>query len=126
MRIQTEDFDLERILRGVKNLRDGAIVIFLGMVRKEPELAALEYEAYEDMALTKIKNLEKEAVKRFGLTKALIIHRKGRLRVGERVVMVTCSAPHRREAFEACRWLTSEMKKMVPIWKQMVYNDQDD
>lgn len=92
----------------------------MGVVRREKGVRALEYESYDEMAGEKIEQLRKEAMKRFDLIKVVVIHRKGRLKVGERAVIVACSAPHRREAFRACEWLISAVKRTVPIWKKEV------
>ena len=100
--------------------RVGAVVSFIGTVRGEKRLKAIDYEAYDEMAARKLEQLRKQAIKKFGLIKAEIIHRKGRLAVGEKVIMVACSAPHRKEAFRGCEWLVMEIKKIVPIWKTEV------
>jgi len=98
----------------------GAVVSFIGIVRREHDLKAIDYEAYDEMAGSKLEELRLQAIKRFKLTDAIMVHRKGRLKVGEKVVIVACSAPHRKEAFKACEWLISEVKKIVPIWKREV------
>ncbi len=118
--IRNQDFSVEAVLSEVMDPRAGAIVVFIGTVRKEGKLKALDYDAYDEMVVEKLEKLRKEAKKTFSLTEAAAVHRKGRLAVGERVVIVACSAPHRREAFRACDWLISEIKKVVPIWKREI------
>jgi len=118
--VQRRDFSIGRILGEVADSKAGAIVSFIGTVRKESGLKAIDYEAYDEMADRKLEELRVQAVKRFRLTKAIVIHREGRLKAGEKVVIVACSAPHRKEAFKACEWLISEVKKVVPIWKKEV------
>ncbi len=107
-------------MEGVRDQRAGAVVAFVGTVRSEEGVEALHYEAYDGMAASTLEKLRDEAIRNFGLAKASIVHRKGEIGVGERVVIVTCSAPHRKEAFKAVDWLVSELKKKVPIWKRVV------
>ena len=119
-RREGEMFRIREILNELKDDRAGATVMFIGSVRGGGQLKALHYEMYDEMATKCINHLKTEAVKKFKLTGAAVFHQKGRLRVGEMVVIVACTAPHRRDAFKACQWLTSEMKKTVPIWKKKV------
>jgi len=118
--IQKRDFSVERVMAGMIDPKAGAVVSFIGTVRDERGLRAIDYEAYDEMAREKLDELRQRAVKRFKLTRAVVIHREGRLKVGEKVVIVACSAPHRKEAFKACEWLIAEVKKVVPIWKREV------
>ena len=117
-KLQSKDFSINTIAEKLRNPKSGAIVMFIGIVRKEPDLKALVYKAFDEMVEKKAKQLEKAVIDRFHLNDAVIIHRKGELTPGDNVVIVACSAPHRREAFRACQWLTSEMKKTLPIWKE--------
>ncbi len=118
IRIQRQPFSIEQVLKSVRTPRAGAVVSFIGTVRKEGQLRALAYESYDEMAVKKLEELRRKAIKRFGLIEASIVHRKGRLKIGEKVVIVAASAPHRKEAFEGCEWLIAELKKVVPIWKK--------
>ena len=120
MRIQRKNFSIERTLSRMRSPRVGAIVAFVGLVRKEDKLRALNYEVYDEMAAKQLERIRLEAQKRFKLVRTAIIHRKGRIPVGEKVIIVACSAPHRKEAFEACQWLLSRIKKIVPIWKEEI------
>jgi molybdopterin synthase catalytic subunit len=120
MTIQKRDFSIGRVLEDVMDSKAGAVVSFIGSVRRERGLKAIDYEAYDEMARIKLEELRAQAIKKFKLTDAVVVHRKGRLKVGEKVVIVACSAPHRKEAFKACEWLISEVKKVVPIWKREV------
>ena len=115
--IQDAPFDLEALVDLVRDDRAGAIVLFLGTVREEPGVAALEYEAYESMAVKQLERLRVTAQKTLGITEMAIVQRTGRLRIGEASVAVACSAPHRQAAFDACAWAMEELKKSVPIWK---------
>ena len=120
MAVRKRSFSIGRILEDMMNPKAGAVVSFIGIVRKERGLRAIDYEAYDEMADSKLDGLREQAIIKFKLTKAVVVHRKGRLKVGEKVVIVACSAPHRKEAFKACEWLISEVKKVVPIWKKEV------
>jgi len=118
--IQSRDLSVERIFADVTNPHAGATVIFVGTVRKDRKLKALDYEAYDEMAVRELNQLKRQAAKKFKLTEVAVVHRKGRLAVGDKVIIVACSAPHRQEAFKACEWLVSEIKKIVPIWKKEI------
>ena len=105
---------------------DGALCLFLGVVRGENEgrpVVRLEYEAYEDMALPMIEEIAAEARGRFGVSDVRIVHRLGRLEVGEVSVAVAVVSPHRAEAFAACRYAIDTLKARVPIWKKEFYAD---
>lgn len=104
----------------------GATVTLDGYVRrftKGRETLHLVYEAYEPMALSEIKKLIKASKARFPIRWVGIIHRLGRLEIGETSVVISVASPHRRAAFEACEWLIQELKRTVPIWKKEVYAD---
>jgi len=106
----------------------GGIALFLGVTRQErsaggQELAALDYEAYPEMAEQQLEALAKQARARWPILKLAILHRTGRVGVGEPSVAIAISTPHRAEAFEACRFLIDELKKDVAIWKKEVWAD---
>jgi len=103
----------------------GATVTFTGTTRREAEgheVVALEYEAYEPMALREMEAIAQEAGRRYGARVALA-HRLGRVAVGEASVAIAAAAGHRAEAFAACRHAIDEVKRRVPIWKQSVHAD---
>jgi molybdopterin synthase catalytic subunit len=105
---------------------DGAACLFLGVVRNENggrAVTHLEYEAYEEMALPLMEGIAAEAVRRFGVTEVRLVHRLGRLEIGEASVAVAAASPHRAEAFAACRWAIDTLKAEVPIWKKEFYAD---
>ena len=83
----------------------------------------LVYEAYEPMALREMKRLGEQAHERFDIAHIGIVHRTGRLEIGDTSVVISVSAPHRRAAFEACQWAIRELKRTVPIWKKEVFAD---
>ncbi len=106
------DFEIARI----RSKSDGAIVTFVGQVRDDGN-EFLEIEIYDEMALRQMRRLAEEARSKFKVGNITIIHRKGKLKVGENIVLIAVAAPHRKEAFDACEWLIDELKKVIPIWK---------
>jgi molybdopterin synthase catalytic subunit len=105
---------------------DGALALFTGVVRNENAGRAvlhLEYEAYEEMALTEMETIADEARRRWPITAIRIVHRLGRMAIGETSVAVAVASPHRAEAFEACRFAIDTLKRTVPIWKKEFYAD---
>jgi molybdopterin synthase catalytic subunit len=110
----------------VRSHRAGAVCTFLGTVREmtgDRRTASLEYEAYPEMALTKMAELETQARQRWPILDAAIVHRVGHLELGEVSVVVAVSCPHRHQAFDACRWLIDTLKEVVPIWKKELWAD---
>jgi molybdopterin synthase catalytic subunit len=105
----------------------GGIAVFLGTTRSETResrtLLALDYEAYRDMALRQLSDLVATARGRWPITRCALLHRVGRVAVGEPSVVVVVSTPHRAEAFEACRYLIDTLKASAAIWKQEVWDD---
>jgi len=105
---------------------DGALCLFLGVVRGDSDgrpVLRLEYEAYEDMALPMMEEIAADTRRRFGVTEVRIVHRLGRVEVGEVSVAVAAASPHRAEAFAACRHAIDTLKARVPIWKKELYAD---
>ena len=109
--------DVEAVLDGVRRDDAGAIVVFLGTVRADPGVGALEYEVYRPMALRMLEDLAARAKSKFGAFDMAIVHRVGRVPVGADSVVIACAAAHRKEAFAACTWAMDEVKRIVPIWK---------
>jgi molybdopterin synthase catalytic subunit len=121
-----EPIDAQKLVAAAKRGEDGAVVIFDGIVRNNTRgrrTLYLDYEAYEAMAAKQMKELAEEAVGRFGVRGVTMIHRLGRLEVGETSVLVVVASAHRGPAFEACRWLIDTLKKTVPIWKKETFAD---
>jgi MoaE-MoaD fusion protein len=105
---------------------DGAIVIFDGIVRnhsRNRKTLYLDYDAYEAMALAKLQELATEAMRRFRIRNVAVVHRLGRLEIGESSVLIAVFSAHRAAAFEACRWLIDTLKRTVPIWKKEYFED---
>lgn len=126
VRLQHEPICSETLLAALKQGEDGAVTIFDGIVRNNSrgrKTLALEYEAYEAMALEQMRALALDARQRFGIRQAVIVHRLGRLQVGETSVWIAAASAHRAEAFDACRWMIDTLKKTVPIWKREFFVD---
>ncbi|MCU1289374.1 MAG: moaE [Acidobacteria bacterium] len=122
--ITNDPLDVGAIARRVVPANCGATITLDGYVRqftKGRETLHLVYEAYEPMALKEMEKLIAKARERFEIENVGIVHRLGKLEIGETSVVVTVAAPHRRAAFEACEWLIKELKRTVPIWKKEVY-----
>jgi molybdopterin synthase catalytic subunit len=118
--------DAGALVRHVRAGQDGAIVTFDGFVRNEShgrETRYLEYEADESMALGKMKEIAAQIHERFAVHRVVMVHRLGRLEIGETSVFIAVSAPHRGAAFDACRFAIDTLKKTVPIWKKEFFAD---
>ncbi len=105
---------------------DGALCVFTGVVRNHNDgkpVRYLEYEGYEEMVVSIFDEIAQEAKKRFGVTRVRIVHRLGRMEIGETSVAVAVSSPHRGEAFAACRFAIDTLKHQAPIWKKEFYAD---
>ena len=118
--------DAEKLVAAAKRGEDGAVVVFDGIVRdhtRNRRTLYLDYEAYEEMARKQMDSLSREAVTRFGVRHVTLVHRLGRLHVGETSVLIVVASAHRAQAFDACRWLIDTLKKTVPIWKKETFVD---
>ena len=127
--LTTEPIDVGKVARRVVLPECGATVTLDGYARewtKGKQTSYLVYEAYDAMALTEMERLGAEAHKRFEIAHLGIVHRTGRLEIGETSVVIAASAPHRKAAFEACEWAIKELKRTVPIWKKEVYADGEE
>jgi molybdopterin synthase catalytic subunit len=118
--------DAEKMIAAAKSSEDGAVVVFDGIVRNHTlgrQTLHLDYEAYDEMAEKQMVALASEARSRFGVRHVTMVHRLGRLAVGETSVLIVVASAHRAQAFEACRWLIDTLKKTVPIWKKETFVD---
>jgi molybdopterin synthase catalytic subunit len=114
------------IVAEMKAGADGAVCVFDGIVRDNTRgrrTLHLDYEAYREMALEKMRGLAVEAVTKFGVRDVAVVHRLGRLFVGETSVLIVVASAHRGAGFDACRWLIDTLKKTVPIWKKEQFLD---
>lgn len=120
--IQEEDFSLDEELKNLSKSGTGGIAFFVGVVREgnEQKISEIFVEAYKEAALKEFKRLREEAIKKFNLKESIIIHRVGRLRVGDNIVLIGASAAHRRDALRACDYLINQLKKSVPLWKKEI------
>lgn len=124
--IMPTPLDVERALAFVADKTAGGIDIFLGTTRGETNadgntLLALDYEAYEEMAVKQLHELAAEARKKWPIARLVILHRTGRVEVSKPSVLVAVACPHRAEAFDACRWLIDQLKQSAAIWKKEIW-----
>lgn len=124
VRLVHEPIDLGSLQRA--SAADGAVCLFVGVVRNENRgrrVERLEYEAYEEMALPLMEEIAAETRRRFPVGEVRLVHRLGRLEIGDASVAVAVASPHRDEAFAACRFAIDTLKAQVPIWKKEHYAD---
>jgi len=121
VRITSEPIDPATVLENVRDASSGGTVIFLGTIRNRNEgksVEGLEYEVYRAMAEKRMMELESVVKAKWHVKKVFMVHRYGRLKVGEVSVAVAVSSEHRAEAFEACRFAIDTIKKTLPLWKK--------
>ena len=124
--IVRERIDAHATVTSLERPEDGALLVFDGMVRNNSRgrrTLYLIYEAYEEMALNQMRTLAVKAIADFSIRDVAIVHRLGRLEVGETSVLIAVASAHRAAAFDACRWLIDTLKKTVPIWKKEHFED---
>ena len=124
--LHRQAIDAPAIIAAIKRGEDGAVVVFDGIVRNNTrgrQTIHLDYEAYEEMAEKQMRALAEEARNRFAVRHVTIVHRLGRLEVGETSVLIVVASAHRAAAFEASRWLIDTLKKTVPICKKETFAD---
>lgn len=115
-----------QVVERLKHGADGAVVVFEGVVRDQTRgrrTRFLDYEAYEGMALKQMEGLAAQALGKFAVRDVALVHRLGRLQIGETSVLLVVGAAHRAAAFDACRWLIDTLKRTVPIWKKEHFED---
>ncbi len=123
VRIQREDFSLDEEIKALKagSKRMGGIGTFLGCARdfsEGREVLEISFDAYGSMALSEMNQLRNDAIEKFSLLGARIVHRIGTVKGGDNIVLIVAGAEHRVAALEACRWIIDELKQRVPIWKK--------
>jgi MoaE-MoaD fusion protein len=124
--IVTDKIDTLMLLQQLKQAADGAAVVFEGVVRDNTRgrrTLYLDYEAYEAMALKQMEELAAQALHQFKIRDLRLVHRLGRLQIGDTSVVVAVASAHRAAAFDACRWLIDILKRTVPIWKKEYFED---
>jgi len=126
IRICHDSIDVNATIRQVYDASAGGTDVFIGTVREQTKgkpVTALEFEAYEPMAVSELKKIVAHAEAKWPLCNVAIAHVVGRMRVGEVVVVIAVSAAHRAAAFEACRYIIDTLKQTVPIWKKEIFED---
>ncbi len=124
--ITRDRLEPQPLIESVRRDESGAVALFYGVVRNENlgrAVRYLEYDAYEEMALKKMCQVGEEVRERFPISEVGILHRIGRLEIGETSLLVAVSSPHRKEAFDACHYAVDRVKQTVPIWKKEVWDD---
>ena len=125
-RVTTEPLDVQQVHSFVKSPADGAVVTFDGIVRNNfdgREVRYLEYEAYAAMAEKKMADIAAEVQDKFAVGDVAMVHRIGRLEIGESSILIAVAAPHRQPAFEACAYAMDRVKQEVPVWKKEFFAD---
>lgn len=122
VRVQREDFSVDAEINRVRgrSKRIGGISIFLGTARdrsKGRDVDSITFEHYEGMAQTKLREIRERALKDFDIIEIAILHRYGKIGIGDNIVLIVVGAEHRVEAFRACQWAIDELKRITPIWK---------
>ena len=130
VRIQVEDFSQDDEINALRasSKRIGGIATFLGCARdfsEGREVSEISFDAYGSMALAEMNALRDEAIKKFALIEARLVHRIGTVKGGDNIVFIAAGAEHRAAAFDACRWLIDELKQRVPIWKKEITPEGD-
>lgn len=129
IRVTPDVLHSEEAIEAVESTAAGAINVFLGVVRDNNlgrRVGHLEYDAYPQMAERVMRELAEEAKEKFGLEDCAVLHRTGRLEIGETSLLVAVASGHRAESFEAGHWLVNEIKKRVPVWKKEVWEDGEE
>lgn len=119
--LQREPIDVAALIAAARADSDGAVTTFLGTVRQShagQDVLFLEYEAYAGMAERELERIERDALARYAVSRVTVVHRLGRVGVGETSVAVVVAAPHRAASIEACRFVIDALKASVPIWKR--------
>jgi molybdopterin synthase catalytic subunit len=126
VRIQEEAIDQAALVASLAASGDGAVATFLGTVRDHNEgrrVVALEYHAYPAMAEAEMKRIADETRARFEISALVLVHRIGKLAIGDVSVLVAVAAPHRAAAFDACRHAMEEIKRRAPVWKREIFDE---
>lgn len=129
IKITEKPIDIQKVIDATTSLGAGAIDVFIGTVRNTAHgknVVWLEYEAYEAMAVAEIRKIMAEASQKWPILGSAVCHRVGTLKPGEASVAIAVSAPHRKEAFEACQFIVNQLKEKVPIWKKEIFEDGEE
>ena len=126
IKIQKKDFNLEKEIKNIKdNLSNvGAVSSFIGYVRdlnNNKDVKSIDLEVYNEMAIKELSKIKNFAIEKWSLTDCLIVHRYGKLDLGEKIVLVACFSEHRKNGMEACIYIMDYLKKDAPFWKKEFY-----
>ncbi len=123
---QKEKIDLNAVLENGASNSDGSDLIFIGKVRdvsRGKNVTHIDYEIYNEMALKELNRIADEAAERYQISRIVVVHRFGRVLLGESSIVIAVSSPHRDASYQASRYIIDEIKKRVPIWKKEFYED---
>jgi molybdopterin synthase catalytic subunit len=128
IRIQEADFSIEEEVNRIKerSKRIGGIVTFLGTARdfsKGKDIQRIDFEYYPGMAEKKLNGIRERALADYNIIEVSIVHRVGRIEIGDNIVLIVVAAQHRKDAFKACEWCIDELKRITPIWKREETNE---
>ena len=129
IRVTKEDFSIDEIKDEIMSDDTGAVVVFNGVVRSTNNgysVKSLEIQRYEDMTLDELKKVREEVINNFKIDDIYILHRYGLLKVGDNIVGIVVTAPHRDAAFDACRYCIDRLKEIVPLWKKETTEEGED
>jgi cyclic pyranopterin phosphate synthase len=121
IQVTEDDFSIDEVISMTRTPEMGAIVLFLGTVRnvsRGVSVDRLEFEADDSLAIENLKEIRDDAIRKFGAIDVSIVHRKGRVEIGENIVIIAAGAGHRNQAFKSCRYAIERLKEIVPIWKK--------
>jgi molybdopterin synthase catalytic subunit len=124
--LTTDKIDTAALIKSVASDSSGAIDVFIGTTRNATDqrrVLYLEFESHKPMAIRELEKIVDEACNRWPILKAAVVHRLGRVDIGEEAVVIAVSSPHRKAAFEACEYIIDTLKQTVPIWKREVFED---
>lgn len=127
--VQRDPIDPAWVLEQVGHDEDGAVLLFIGVVRDHADgraVTGMRYEAFEEMAVDVLQTIAEEAAGHLGTDRVAVVHRIGDLGVGDASVAIAVSSPHRGDAYEASRYVIEQIKKRLPVWKKEHYADGDD
>ena len=117
--IAEDEFSIEEMVQRARRIDAGAVVSFLGTVRDDG-IRGMEVEVYREAALEELERIRDEAMESFDLISVDVVHRTGRLLVGDPIVLIVCAAGHREAAFKGCEYVLEELKRRAPIWKKEI------
>jgi len=122
--ITEQPIEVTAAIQAAQSEGAGAVNVFIGTVRNktlDKQVKSLDYEVYDPMAKKEIQKIIDKAAEKWPILKAVVIHRKGHLEIGDAAVVIAISTPHRKASFEACEYIIDTLKQTVPIWKKEIF-----